>query len=79
MEYDTRKNKTLRILNMYIRLTKNQPLTKSELIKEFNVSAKTVQRDIDELRSILEEYHQKTLRYQRNGDTYIMAEAEDKK
>lgn len=47
--------KSLRILNMYERLKRGGIINKKQFANEFNVSEKSVQRDIDELRAYLSE------------------------
>ena len=46
-------NRGYRLLNIYQRLQQGETLTKRELSERYQVSEKTVQRDIDELRDYL--------------------------
>ena len=46
-------NRGYRLLNIYQRLQQGETLTKRELADRYQVSEKTVQRDIDELRDYL--------------------------
>jgi predicted DNA-binding transcriptional regulator YafY len=50
-------NKSFRLLSIYERLNKGELLTKDKMAIEFNVSEKTIQRDIDDLRAYLAETH----------------------
>ena len=49
------ENKGARLLDMYDRLSHGELLTKKELAETYGVTAKTIQRDIDELRAHLAE------------------------
>ena len=49
------ENKGARLLDMYDRLSRGEVLTKKELAETYGVTAKTIQRDIDELRAHLAE------------------------
>ncbi len=49
------ENKGARLLDMYDRLSRGEVLTKKELAETYGVTAKTIQRDIDELRAHLTE------------------------
>ncbi len=59
MDYylDYKRNKGFRLLNIYERLNKGEIISKVELSKYFKVTPKTIQRDIDELRSYLFDDH----------------------
>lgn len=50
-------NKSFRVLNIYERLNKGEVLNKKNIAQEFNVSLKTIQRDIDDLRLYLAEMY----------------------
>ena len=54
---DYNGNKGFRLLSMYERLNKGELLFKSKLANEFNVTEKTVQRDIDDLRAYIADMH----------------------
>ncbi len=47
--------KSFRLLNMYEKLSRGDVINKKQFAKEFDVSEKSVQRDIDELRAYLSE------------------------
>ena len=51
VEFNT--NKGFRLLNMNDRLKKGEILNKSSLAEEYNVTEKTIQRDIDDLRAYI--------------------------
>lgn len=80
MEIDYKGNKGFRILNIYERLNKGEVLEKSRLANEFNVGAKTIQRDIDDLRSYLCEKHQfeseLAIKYDRKRKGYYLVRFE---
>lgn len=52
---DYKCNKGLRLLNIYERLKKGQLLNKEQLAADFEVSPKSIQRDIEDLRAYAEE------------------------
>ncbi len=52
---DYKINKGLRLLNIYERLKNGQVLNKEQLAAEFDVSPKSIQRDMDDLRAYAEE------------------------
>jgi predicted DNA-binding transcriptional regulator YafY len=58
IEFDYNGKKSFRLLFMYERLNKGELLCKSQLVNNFGVTPKTVQRDIDDLRAYLSETHQ---------------------
>lgn len=53
--------KTFRLLNLYERLNRGETVNKKEFANEFEISEKSVQRDIDDLRVYLAECYE-------NGD-----------
>jgi len=57
LNLDYNGNKGFRLLSIYERLNKGELLNKSQLVNNFGVSPKTVQRDIDDLRAYLAETH----------------------
>lgn len=57
MSLDYNGNKGFRLLNLYERLNKGEVVSKDALAKDFGVSLKTIQRDIDDLRAYLAETH----------------------
>ncbi len=57
LSIDYRGNKGFRLLSIYERLNKGELLIKDKMAIEFNVSEKTIQRDIDDLRAYLAETH----------------------
>lgn len=50
-------NKGFRLLYIYECLNRGEILNKDELSKSFNVTVKTIQRDIEDLRTYLSELH----------------------
>lgn len=77
MYIDYKGSKGFRLLSIYERLNKGELLVKGDLAHEFGVTAKTIQRDIDDLRAYLSETHsfekEVTIRYDRNkGGYYLM-------
>jgi len=57
MEVDYNGNKGFRLISIYERLNKGEILSKARLAKDYNVTEKTVQRDIDDLRAYIAEAH----------------------
>ncbi len=57
MEVDYNGNKGFRLISIYERLNKGEVLSKAKLAKDYNVTEKTVQRDIDDLRAYIAEAH----------------------
>lgn len=57
LSLDYNGNKGFRLLNLYERLNKGEVVSKDALAKDFGVSLKTIQRDIDDLRAYLAEIH----------------------
>ena len=57
MEVDYNGNKGFRLISIYERLNKGEVLSKAKLAKDYNVTEKTVQRDIDDLRTYIAEAH----------------------
>ena len=53
MELDYRENKGFRLLSLYERLSRREVIRKAEMAQKFSVTDKTIQRDIEELRSYL--------------------------
>lgn len=54
---DYKGNKAFRLLDIYERLNKGERLIKQRLADEYGVSAKTIQRDFDDLRTYIAENH----------------------
>ncbi len=57
METNYNGNKGFRLISIYERLNKGEVLSKARLAKDYNVTEKTVQRDIDDLRAYLADTH----------------------
>ena len=55
--FDANANKGFRLLNIYERLNRGELISKDQLAQEYGTSAKTIQRDIDDLRIYLAETH----------------------
>ena len=53
MELDYRENKGFRLLSLYERLSRGEVIRKAEMAQKFSVTDKTIQRDIEELRTYL--------------------------
>ncbi len=77
---DYNGNKGFRLLNIYERLNKGEILSKEGLAGEFNVTGKTVQRDIDDLRAYLAETHytevETAIKYSRARKGYYLTRNE---
>jgi predicted DNA-binding transcriptional regulator YafY len=71
------KNKSFRVLKLYEDLRKGEIVRKDILSKKFKVSAKTIQRDIDELRNYFADshnYENYTIEYDKSKEGYYLAE-----
>ena len=73
-------NKGFRLLNIYERLNKGEAVNKKQLALDFNVSPKTIQRDIDDLRIYIAETHYTesdiSIKYDKAGDCYRLVRLE---
>ena len=80
MIIDYKGNKSFRILNIYERLNKGELLNKTELANDFAVGEKTIQRDIDDLRSYIAEQHpyesEIAIKYDRKKNGYYLVRFE---
>lgn len=80
LNLDYRGNKGFRMLNIYERLNKGEVLGKEQLAREFNVTGKTIQRDMDDLRAYLAETHycevDTTIKYSRARRGYYLVRNE---
>lgn len=77
---DYNGNKGFRLLAMYERLNKGEMLFKTKLANEFNVTEKTVQRDIDDLRAYLIDEHfseiETAIKYDKSKNGYYLVRFE---
>lgn len=77
---DYKGNKSFRLLNMFERLNKGELLNKSSLANSFGVTLKTVQRDIEDLRSYLVENHgydfDASIKYDKVQNVYYLVKME---
>lgn len=77
-----KSSKNNRILDLYVRLCEGKVINKAEAAKRFGVDARSIQRDIDDIRAFLDE--QKTesasdnrmIEYDRNKKGYVMTGGE---
>lgn len=73
-------NKGFRLLNIFERLNKGEAVNKKQLALDFNVSPKTIQRDIDDLRIYIAETHYTesdiSIKYDKSGDCYRLVRLE---
>lgn len=74
------KDKAFRQLNVYERLNRGEKLFKEALASDFGVSLKTIQRDIEDLRTYLSEMHfdeeTTTIKYDRANNYYYLVRCE---
>ena len=73
-------NKGFRLLNIYERLNKDEYINKDNLAIEFNVSKKTIQRDIEDLRAYIAETHfdefDTSIKYSKSKNSYYLVRFE---
>lgn len=73
-------NKGFRLLNIYERLNKDEYINKDNLAIEFNVSKKTIQRDIEDLRAYIAETHfdefETSIKYSKSKNSYYLVRFE---
>ncbi|MBE6748192.1 MAG: WYL domain-containing protein [Ruminococcaceae bacterium] len=78
MSFDYKTNKGFRLLNIYKRLNKGELIKKEELANDFNVSLKTIQRDIEELRNFIQENEfsesEDIIKYDKSRNGYYLVE-----
>lgn len=80
MNLDFNGNKGFRLLNIYESLNKGEIIKKAELASRYNVTEKTIQRDIDDLRAYLSETHftegEISIQYDRKWSGYYLVRME---
>ena len=79
MELDYKENKCFCLLQLYERLSRGEVVRKAELAQKFAVTDKTIQRDIEELRSYLAETRtdegEASIVYDRTRSGYLLTHA----
>jgi len=79
VEIDFKENKGFRLLQLYERLSRGEIVRKAELAQKFAVTDKTIQRDIEELRSYLAETRtdagEASIVYERSRGGYLLSHA----
>ena len=79
MEIDFKENKGFRLLQLHERLSRGEVIHKAELAQKFAVTDKTIQRDIEELRSYLAETRtdagEASIVYERSRGGYLLTHA----
>ena len=73
---DYKENKGFRLLTINEKLKKGEYLKKIELANFFGVTTKTIQRDIDDIRSYLAESHVSELKYDKSKKAYHIVNLE---
>lgn len=80
MPLDYHGNKGFRLLSTYEMLNRGEIITKSSLAESFNVSEKTIQRDIEDLRNYLADTHysecEVSIKYDRERCGYYLVRLE---
>ncbi len=73
-------NKSFRLLNIFERLNRGESVNKDNLASEYNVSLKTIQRDIDDIRAYLSETHfnesEISIKYDKGKNSYYLVRLE---
>jgi len=76
---EQKSSKNNRILNLYISLCEGKIINKAEEAKRFNVDERSIQRDIDDIRTFLDEQRtgdssdNRTIIYDRTKKGFVMA------
>lgn len=79
MSGESSKVKAQRLLSLYTRLEDGEVLNKSDEAERFNVTTKSIQRDIDTLREFFSsEYMSQTVVYDKKLDGYYLSAKENK-
>lgn len=79
---ECKSSKNIRILDIYARLCEGRAISKAEDAKKFGVDARTIQRDIDDIRIFLDERQTgyspdgRSVVYDRSSKGFIMAGSE---
>lgn len=80
IQLDYHGNKGFRLLSIYERLNKGELIYKTQLANNFNVTAKTIQRDLDDLRAYLAETHfaegEVSIKYDKGKNGYYLVRFE---
>lgn len=77
-----KSSKNIRVLDIYARLCEGKSVNKAEDAKKFGVDARTIQRDIDDIRVFLDERQMgyapdgRSVVYDRNDKGFVMAGSE---
>lgn len=76
---DYKGNKGFRLLSIHERLGRGEWISKAKLAKEYNVTGKTIQRDIDDLRAYLAEntlsVHAGDIKYDKSKNAYYLVQS----
>lgn len=76
MNVNFNSDKGYRLLNIFERLSKGECVNKEQLATDYGVSAKTIQRDFDDLRAYFAENNlssnSKLLKYDKSSNTYCL-------
>ncbi len=80
MNLDFSENKGFRLLGIHERLNRGEQISKTDLANFYNVSEKTIQRDIDDLRAYLAETHmfenEVAIKYDKTQNCYYLVHLE---
>ena len=79
---ESKSSKNIRMLDIYVRLCEGRSINKSEEAEKFGVDARSIQRDIDDIRSFLDECRaeraseNRLIEYDRSQKGFVMTGAE---
>lgn len=80
MDFDFNGNKGFRLLGIYEKLNRGERIMKSELATHYHVTEKTIQRDIDDLRTYLAETHlfenEIAIKFDKSSNSYYLVHLE---
>lgn len=76
MQKDEQHSKNLRLLEIYHRLMQGETLQKKQIAAEYQISEKSIQRDLEYLRQFLAQQDM-VLSYKRCGNYYVLESQAD--
>lgn len=78
MKKDEKNDQSFRLLELYHMVIQGEPLQKQQLAEKYQVSEKTIQRDIECLRAFFQQHAGSVICYRRRENHYILETNENK-